>query len=836
VSLISIQPGTLRGVESEFSKEKGQIRMDEEEKIKKLEAENCRLLEVAKLTREGVSELERQNREFKTTTDASRAKIKILEQKCAEQESKIADLEKIQGEGKKALFENEKIRINRDIEAKAAGEVRLLEKIQGLEARYAQKEAAIKEYEEALAQQAEKHRLAIEEREATAAQQTEKHHLALKAGEAAMAQQAAKYRLALKAYEAAVAQQDEKYRLAIRANEEVMIQQAEKHHLALKEHEARQRMAEEVKRNLEKEKKTLANELSGKIAEETRLRASLQEAGGTLEKLNARVLELKEELQNTNKHFKVLQSEKETLEGERQVALKSDAEKTASLAALGEIRERLEGEKKRLEDEKRSFGKELEAKAADEVRLLGKIQGLEARYAQKEAEIQANGEVLAQQAEKHRLALKASEAVMAQQAEKHHLAFKEHEARQRMAEEVKRNLEKEKKTLANELAGKIAEETRLRASLQEAGETLEELNARVLEQKEELQNTNKHFKALQSEKDALEGEKQAALKSDAEKTASLAALGEAKERLEGEKKRLEDEKRSFGKEFEAKAAEQVRLLEKIQGLEARYAQKEAAIKEYEETLAQQAEKHHLALKAGEAAMAQQAEKYRLALKASAVQQDEKYRLAIRANEEVMIQQAEKHHLALKEHEARQRMAEEVKRNLEKEKKALANELAGKVAEEARLRTNLQETGGTLEQMNARVLELKQELQNANKHSEGIQAEKKSFEEERKRLEKIMSDRSVQADAQLERLTKRCAEFDDVIDQIKNERDEKARIAEDLTKTVEKMEALLRERETERTALAEALKQEKEMRVKVQGHAKHVEEAFLDLEKKINAIL
>jgi hypothetical protein len=62
------------------------------------------------------------------------------------------------------------------------------------------------------------------------------------------------------------------------------------------------------------------------------------------------------------------------------------------------------------------------------------------------------------------------------------------------------------------------------------------------------------------------------------------------------------------------------------------------------------------------------------------------------------------------------------------------------------------------------------------------------------------------------------------------------MAEDLTKTVKKMEILLRERETVQAALAGELKQEKEMRVKVQGHAKSLEEAFLALEKKINTIL
>jgi len=50
-----------------------------------------------------------------------------------------------------------------------------------------------------------------------------------------------------------------------------------------------------------------------------------------------------------------------------------------------------------------------------------------------------------QQAEKHHLALKANEAATAQRVEKYRLAIKEYEARQRAAEEARRNLENEKK-------------------------------------------------------------------------------------------------------------------------------------------------------------------------------------------------------------------------------------------------------------------------------------------------------------------------------------------------------------------------------------------------------
>jgi chromosome segregation ATPase len=740
----------------------------------------------------------------------------------SERSASLAAIEEIKGrlENEKKRLEDEKRSFGKEIEAKAAEEVRLLKKIQELEARYEQKEAEIKTSE---------------------------------------AQRSEKYRLAIKTNEA---QQAEKYRLALKANEAAMAQQAEKHRLAIKEYETKNRALEETKRNLEGEKKSLASDLTWKIMEETRLRASLQEAGGTIEKLNARVLELKDELQNTNKHLKISQSEKEQLEDERQVALKLSEKKSSVIAALEndkklsksedqrlwaekksieEDRRRLEGEKlrlenekKRLEGERRNFGKELEARAAEEVRLLERIKGLDARYEQKEAEIKTNE---------------------MQQTEKQRLTIKEYEVKYHAVEEAKRNLEGEKKALASELAGKAAEEARLRASLEEAGGTTEKLNARILKLREDLQDADRNFKALQSEKEQLEGERQVALKLNEKKNAIIAALENDKKllkieeqrlwtekkdleeerkhlegeelRLENERKNSESERRHFGKELEAKAAEEVRLLEKIQELDARYAQKEAEI---------------------------------------------------RTNEAAVARQTEKRHLAIKAYEAKYQAAEEAKRHLEGEKKALASELAGKAAEEARLRVSLEEAGGTAEKLNARILKLKEELQNAIQHFKALQsekeqvegarqaalklndeknaaiaalendkklsktedqrllAEKKGLEEEKLRLQKVLEDRSVQANIQLERLTKRCIELENVISQTKDERDKKSSMAEDLTKTVKKMEILLRERETVQAALAGELKQEKEMRVKVQDHAKSLEKAFLALEKKINTIL
>jgi predicted nucleic acid-binding Zn-ribbon protein len=70
----------------------------------------------------------------------------------------------------------------------------------------------------------------------------------------------------------------------------------------------------------------------------------------------------------------------------------------------------------------------------------------------------------------------------------------------------------------------------------------------------------------------------------------------------------------------------------------------------------------------------------------------------------------------------------------------------------------------LEKLNARIVELQGELQNKNDHFEKLQSEKKSLEEERRRLEKAMSDRFAQTDGQVERLTQQSTEFIDVINQ------------------------------------------------------------------------
>lgn len=112
--------------------------------LKKLEAENNRLLKIAKTKREDEQMAEKQSRELKASTDLWRAKSNVLKQKFAGQEARIAELAKIQAGTEKALFEKEKIRISRELDAKAAQEARLLEKIQVLETRYAEKEVEIK--------------------------------------------------------------------------------------------------------------------------------------------------------------------------------------------------------------------------------------------------------------------------------------------------------------------------------------------------------------------------------------------------------------------------------------------------------------------------------------------------------------------------------------------------------------------------------------------------------------------------------------------------------------------------------------------------------------------
>lgn len=761
--------------------------MGEESKIKILGEENFRLLEVLKLTREGVAQLDKRNRELKAMADAACSQTRVLEQKCAERESEIARLAKGREETEKALAEsesvcaaviaererlgNENLRLNKDLAKKAAEEARFLKKIHELE----------------------------EERESES-----------------------------------------------KASQEAMAKQAEAHRLAIEEHEARHRKTEEARQELENEKKVLSSELAEKKAEESRLRSSLREAGEALEKLNTRILEL---------------------EKDRQATLELDVEKTASLASLKEIKERLEEEKERLgneleagskeaarlkdeiqrltvisgqrqdeiqalEKEKLDLGKDLAAKNAEEARLIRGIQGLKAELAEKESEIDSCHEAMSQ---------------MEQQMETHRISVRGYEAGRLRAEEAERNFEKEKKALTEEIVEKTAAELKLRADLQEAAAEIKKMNVRIRK---------------------LEEEKQAALELGAEKSASLVTLKEVKERLESEKERLKNE-------FEIKSEEAVSLTDEVRALEGECAKKKADIQTLEK------EKMNLAkdLEAKNAEGVQLLGKIR-GLEAEFAQKASK----LKANQEAMAQAAEAHRLAIEEHETRHRRAEEAKRGLEEKKETLALKLAEKTIEESRLRVNLHEVEDTLERLNARVLELKGELQKADNHSKALQSEKerleearevalkldaekgvlvarlesekklseserkrlsaekeeleeerKRLEDERRRLEKILEERSVQANAQSENFTKRCADLEGVINQIRNERDEKVLRVEDLTKKIEKMNGLLKEEETVRTSLEEQLGQEKKMRAEVQAHSKDLEAILRVLEKKINDI-
>lgn len=116
------------------------------------------------------------------------------------------------------------------------------------------------------------------------------------------------------------------------------------------------------------------------------------------------------------------------------------------------------------------------------------------------------------------------------------------------------------------------------------------------------------------------------------------------------------------------------------------------------------------------------------------------------------------------------------------------------------------------------------------------AEKKSLEDERERLGKALNERAAQINSHSEEFAKRHAEFEDVINRTKGERDKEVRMVAELTKTVENMEALVRERGAFQTALEEELKREKETRLKVQAHSKFLEETLLAMEKKINSLL
>ena len=768
--------------------------MGEESKIKILGEENFRLLEVLKLTREGVAQLDKRNRELKAMADAACSQTKVLEQKCAERESEIARLAKSLEEKEKALaesesvcaaviaererLENENLRLSKDLAKKTAEEARFVKKIHELEA---EKESETQAGREAMAKQAEANRLVIEE------------------------------------------------------------------------HEARYRQAEETRQKLESEKKALSAELTEKKAEESRLRSSLQEAGEALEKLNTRILEL---------------------EKDKQAALELDVEKTASLASLKEIKERLEEEKDRLrneleagakeaarlkdeihrltvvsgqrqdeiqalEREKLDLGKDLAAKNAEEARLIRGAQGLKAELVKKESEINACHEAMAQ---------------MEQQMETHRIAVRGYEAGRLRSEEAARNFEKEKKDLTEEIAEKTAEELKLRAGLQEAAAELKKMNARIRK---------------------LEEEKQIALELAAEKSASLETLKEVRERLENEKERLKSEKERLKNELEIKSEETSSLTNEIRALEGECAQKKADIQTLEK------EKLNLAkdLEAKNSEEVQLLGKIR-GLEAESAQKASK----IKASQESMAQSAEAHRLAIEEHETRHRRAEEAKRSLEEKKETLALKLAEKTIEESRLRVSLHEAEDTLEKLNARVLELKGELQKADNNSKILQSEKERLEEareaslksnaekdvliarvesekkllenerkrllsekeeleagqkhldsERQRLEKTLEERSMQANAQSENFMKRCADLEGEINQMRNERDEKIFRVEELTRTIEKMTVLLKEEEAARVALEEKLGQEKKMRAEVQAHSKDLEVILHALEKKINDI-
>jgi len=112
----------------------------------------------------------------------------------------------------------------------------------------------------------------------------------------------------------------------------------------------------------------------------------------------------------------------------------------------------------------------------------------------------------------------------------------------------------------------------------------------------------------------------------------------------------------------------------------------------------------------------------------------------------------------------------------------------------------------LEVHSADLVALGQEKERLAKELEGSHGEKGKALARIKELEEHA--------AQVEVLRKRCADLENEMSQVKNERDEKAR-------------ALV--------ALAEELKKEKEMRAKIQSEFQGLEKTLQDLERQINAL-
>ena len=94
----------------------------------------------------------------------------------------------------------------------------------------------------------------------------------------------------------------------------------------------------------------------------------------------------------------------------------------------------------------------------------------------------------------------------------------------------------------------------------------------------------------------------------------------------------------------------------------------------------------------------------------------------------------------------------------------------------------------------------------------------------------------QAEIQTRDVRKRCADFESEKEKIKEERDEKVRILETLTKAIREKEELLNEKVIAQKTLEEKLEEERKSHMKAQAHSRRLEATLLTLEKKIEELI
>jgi chromosome segregation ATPase len=116
--------------------------------------------------------------------------------------------------------------------------------------------------------------------------------------------------------------------------------------------------------------------------------------------------------------------------------------------------------------------------------------------------------------------------------------------------------------------------------------------------------------------------------------------------------------------------------------------------------------------------------------------------------------------------------------------------------------------------------------------------KKNIEENEKNLNRIkdLETTTAQAELQNKEAREQCADLENKKEQIKAERDEKARILEQLTNTVREKEELFKKEMAGREELETKLEEEKKAHAKVQAHSRRLEATLLSLEKRIDELI